>query len=358
MHLYPVIMAGGSGTRFWPLSRKNRPKQFLPLVSDRPLIFDTAARLPPLASLKETYVVCGKAHAATVAKVLKGMPANHLLVEPVARNTAPAIGLASVVIAHHDPNGIIVVLPSDQAVQNDRSFREALKKAAEVAQAGALVTLGIKPTRPEIGYGYIQVGDPLEGHPGVHRVKSFAEKPELPRAQQYFASKEYFWNAGIFLFRADVMLKEIQTHLPELATGLDALAKVVGTRRFTSTLNKVFPKLPSISIDYGVMEKAQNIAVVPADVGWSDVGSFGALPEVRGQHADAEGNITEGQTYLVGARNCVVLGKSARPLAVVGVEDLVVVDAGDAILVCPKDKSQEVRKIVEALDRAGKKKFL
>jgi len=356
LNLYPVIMAGGSGTRFWPLSRKARPKQFLPLVSERALIVDTAARMPPLASLKSTFVVCGKAHAPAVKKLLKGMPASHLLVEPAARNTAPAIGLAAAVIAKHDPAGVLVVLPSDQNVLDLPAFRAALAKAAEIAASGALVTLGIKPTRPETGYGYIQVGGPLPGFASGRRVGAFVEKPDLPKAKAYLASGDYFWNAGIFLFRADAILAEIRKHMPQLADGLDAIGEKVGSKGFTAALGRIFPKLPSVSIDYGVMEKAQNIAVVPADVGWSDVGSFAALPEVR--KADAQGNVLQGFTIPVDAHNCVLLGQPGRPLAVIGVSDLVVVDAGDAILVCPKDRSQDVRKVVEALQAAGKVKFL
>ncbi|SET74581.1 mannose-1-phosphate guanylyltransferase [Stigmatella erecta] len=354
MALYPVIMAGGSGTRFWPLSRQARPKQFLPLASKLPLITDTTARLKGLASLKDTFIVCGPLHAKTAAKLVKGLPPKNLLVEPVARNTAPAIALATVQVAARDPEGILLVLPSDHHVADPAGFRKTLAEAARLAEGGHIVTLGIQPHRPETGYGYIQLGEPLEG--GGRKVKAFKEKPDLETAQGYLKSGEFLWNGGIFVFRADVMLAALAEHMPEMKKGLTALKGAVGKRTFPSVLKKVFPKLPAVSIDYGVMEKASNIAVLPGDFGWSDVGSFAAIPEVR--PADARGNVISGdETVVVDCDNCVVLGDK-RPLAVVGLTDVVVVDAGDAVLVVPKDKSQDVRKVVEALKARKRQKYL
>lgn len=353
MALYPVIMAGGSGTRFWPLSRKARPKQFLPLASKRPLITDTAARLKGLASVKDTFVVCGPLHARAAAKLVKGLPKKNLLVEPVARNTAPAIALAAVHVAARDPEGVLVVLPSDHHVADVPAFKKTLAEAARIARDGHIVTLGIKPHRPETGYGYIQVGEPLEG--GGHAVAAFKEKPDVQTAAAYLESGRYLWNAGIFVFRADVILAAFEAHMPEMRKGLEALRKAVGKRTYPGVLKRVFPKLPSISIDYGVMEKAANIAVLPGDFGWSDVGSFAAIPEVR--PADAQGNVVSGEAVVVDCQGCVVLAEK-RPVAVVGLTDVVVVDAGDAVLVVPKDKSQDVRKVVEALKARKREKFL
>jgi mannose-1-phosphate guanylyltransferase len=337
--LYPVIIAGGSGTRFWPLSRTSRPKQFLPLASDQPLIADTAARLKGLAPLSRTLVVCGKLHARAVRAAVPKLPAKNVLVEPAARNTAPAIGLATVEVAARDPGGVLVVLPSDHHVGDPARFREVLANAADVARTGMLVTIGLAPTRPETGYGYIQVGEPLSAT--ARRVRRFVEKPDASTAQQYVLSKEYLWNGGIFVFQAQAMLDALREHLPALADGLEVI------RKSRAKLAKVFPTLPSISIDYAVMEKAKNIAVLPGDFGWSDVGSFAAMEEVRPR--DARGNVAAGKLpLLVDCDGCVVLGKE-RPLAVVGMKDVVVVDAGDAVLVVPKDKSQDVRKVVEAL---------
>jgi len=345
MTLHPVIMAGGSGTRFWPLSRKERPKQFLPLTTSKPLITETALRMAGLAKAKDTLVVCGKVHEKAVKKSLK-LPAKNVVVEPAARNTAPAIALAAAHVAAKDPEGILVVLPSDHHVANLPEFKRVLQAAARVAKDGHLVTIGIKPNRPETGYGYIRVGDALSGE--ARQVRAFVEKPDLATAQGYLASGDYLWNGGIFLFRADAILAAFQEHMPELWQGLEKIRATVGKRNYAKVLGKLFPKLPSTSIDYGVMEKAKNIAVVPGDFGWSDVGSFAALPEVR--KADAKGNVISGKAaVVVDCEGCVVLADDKRPLSVVGLKDMVVVDSGDAILVVPKDKSQDVRKVVEAL---------
>jgi mannose-1-phosphate guanylyltransferase len=354
--LYPIIMAGGSGTRFWPQSRKSRPKQFLPLTGDKPLIVGAAERVFPIASAEQTLVVCGKAHAPLVRKMLPQLPAANVLVEPVARNTAPCIALAAAVVAARDPQGILVVLPSDHHIGDPKRFRTALTKAAQAARDGMLVTIGVQPSRPETGYGYVQQGKQLKaGNPPIHAVRRFVEKPDLKTAKRYLSSGDYLWNAGIFVFRADRILEEFARHLPESTGPLRAIQAAIGKPSFARALAKNFPEMPSISIDYGVMEKAEGIAVVPAEFGWSDVGSFTALPEVR--KTDAQGNVTEGEALLVEVSDSVVLAGD-RPLAVVGVQGLVVVDAGDAILVCPKDRAQDVRKVVEELGRRGLTRLL
>lgn len=343
--VYPVIMAGGSGTRFWPLSRSSRPKQFLALSTSRPLIVETLARLEGLAPVKNASVVCGAKHAPLVRAALKALPRRNVIVEPEARNTAPAIALATAHVAHVDPEGVLVVVPSDQHVADVRAFEASLRVAVRMAKEGFIVTLGIPPTRPETGYGYIQLGWPLSG--GARRVAAFKEKPDRATAEGYLSSKQYLWNAGIFVFKAGVMLEAFAKHLPELSAALGEVRKVLGTKKEKATLAREFPKMPATSIDYGVAEKADNIAVVPSSCGWSDVGSFNALPEVRA--ADAAGNVVTGEEAIViDSTGCVVLGGD-RPLAVVGMKDVVVVDAGDAVLVLPKDKCQDVRKVVEAL---------
>jgi mannose-1-phosphate guanylyltransferase len=352
--VFPVIMAGGSGTRFWPLSRVSRPKQFLPLATSRPLISDTLARLKGLASPKHSYVVCGAVHAPMVRKALPALSKQNIIVEPQARNTAPAIALATAHIAHVDPKGIVIVMPSDQHVADVPAFQVSLEAAIAVARTGQIVTLGIHPTRPETGYGYIHVGEPLpveapnaSGPSTAWRVSRFAEKPDRSTAEQYLVSGEYLWNAGIFVFRADVMLEAFKRHMPELSQALDAVRASLGTKKAAKTIAREFPNMPATSIDYGIAEKAPNIAVVPSQCGWSDVGSFNALPEVR--PVDADGNVSlGGPHFLIDSAGCVVVSKD-KPIALVGMKDVVVVDAGDAILVMPKDKSQDVRKVVEAL---------
>ena len=353
MTLYPVVMAGGSGTRFWPLSRRARPKQFLALATDRPLIVETVDRLRGLATPARTYVVCGPVHARAVRRLLPRLPARNVVVEPIARNTAPAIGLATLHVQARDPEGVLAVLPSDHHIADVRGFQEVLRRATHLAQTGALVTIGIRPSRPETGYGYVQVGEPIDGV--AARVRAFVEKPDAPTAARYVASGEYLWNGGIFVFTARAMREAIDRHLPELGAILDRLAPTLGTSRYAAALRRHFPAAPSISIDYGVMEKARDIAVVPGDFGWSDVGSFAALPEVRA--ADPEGNVVLGKgALLVDSAGCVVVG-SGRPLGLVGLRDLVVVDAGDALLVVPRDRSQDVRSVVQLLQKEGLKKF-
>jgi mannose-1-phosphate guanylyltransferase len=345
MKLYPVVMAGGSGTRFWPLSRVRRPKQFLSLTSSKPLLLETLARLRGLAPLGRTYVVCGPTHAALVRRLVKKLPLKHILVEPVARNTAPAIALATWVIGAEDPDGVLAVLPSDHHVADPAGFRAVLERAGKLARTGDLVTVGIQPTRPETGYGYIRLGAALGQD--AFRVQAFVEKPDPMTAAQYVSSKEYLWNGGIFVFTARAMKEAMARYLPEVATAMDKLSPRLGTRSFAPALKRVFPRLPSVSVDYGVMEKARNLAVVPGDFGWSDVGSFAALPEVR--PTDESGNVALGKATLVlDSAGCVVVG-TGRTLVVLGMRDTVVVDAGDAVLVLPRTRTQDVRQVVEVL---------
>lgn len=352
--IFPVIMAGGSGTRFWPLSRKARPKQFLPLATEKVLLADTFDRLKKVASAKDIRVVCGPSHAAAAKKHVKGLLGANLVIEPAARNTAPAIALACAHVAKVDPQGVVVVLPSDQHVQNVDRFAEALRQAVRVAEAGHIVTLGIRPTRPDTGFGYIRQGASLSD--GANAVAAFVEKPKPEVAKEYLASGAYLWNAGIFVFRASVMLKAFETFMPELSKALGRIQEAIGTRAYPKTLAREFKKMPAISIDYGVAEKAPNMAVVPGDFGWSDVGSFNALPEVR--PADARGNVLLGKGALaIECDGCVVLAKE-RPLAVVGMKEVVVVDTDDAVLVIPKEQSQKVRAVVDELGRRKWTKYL
>ncbi len=362
MKIYPVVMAGGSGTRFWPLSRRDRPKQFLPLAGDTPLLAATIARLPPLARPRDTYVVCGPAHAAGARRMLRQLPAENFIVEPCARNTAPCVGLAALHVAARDPKGLVAMLPADHHIARPKAFREAVGAAAELAGKGAIATIGIRPSRPETGYGYLKVGPRLaargkpKGREPAHKVERFVEKPDVVTAARYLADGGYLWNSGIFVFRADVILEEIRRAMPVLGEQLDAIQRSLGTPAYKRTLRRVFPDCPSISIDYGVMEKSKRIAVVPADFGWSDVGSFAALSDVRA--TDHLGNVAQGDALVIDGRNNVVVADGKRPVAVVGIEDVIVVDAGDAVLVCRRDRAQDVRKAVEELSRRGRDEVL
>ena len=340
MSLHAVILAGGSGTRFWPLSRAKKPKQFLSLVTDRTLIAETFVRVEPLCSSERTWVVCGKDHVAGVREALPDLQDEHLLVEPAARNTAPAIGLACVHALREDPDAILMILPSDHHIARPEAFRTALSAAAQASQNGDLLTLGVQPTRPETGYGYLRRG--AERRPGVFAVDAFVEKPDAATAQRYLQDPAYSWNAGIFVFRADAMLEALRRHLPKVHEGL--------------TRGRDFATLQSISIDYGVMEPesqtTHRIALVPGDFGWSDVGSFAALPEVRA--LDARGNAVSGDAVAIDCEDCVVLSEGKRLVAVVGLRGLCVVDAGDALLVVPRDRAQDVRAVVDALKARGR----
>jgi len=361
--IHPIIMAGGSGTRFWPLSRKSRPKQFLALAGDGPLLASTIGRLPPLAKPKETYVVCGPQHAAAARRMLPQLPKENFIVEPCARNTAPCVGLAAIHVAAKDPAGIVAMLPADHHIAKPPAFRDALAAGAQLAERGAIATIGIQPTRPETGYGYLKLGPRLAARGGkgkgrlhAYKVERFVEKPDVVTAARYLADGGYLWNSGIFVFRADVILEEIRRAMPVLGEQLDAIRRSLGTPQYARTLRRVFPDCPSISIDYGVMEKSERIAVVPASFGWSDVGSFAALPDVRA--TDHLGNVTDGDAIVIDGRNNVVIATKQRPVAVVGIDDVVVVDAGDAVLVCRRERAQDVRKAVEELSRRGREDVL
>ncbi len=361
MKIYPVIMAGGSGTRFWPLSRRSRPKQFLALAGDGPLLASTVGRLPPLAKPRDTFVVCGPQHAAAARRLVPALPRENFIIEPCARNTAPCVGLAALHVAARDPRGVMAMLPADHHIARPEAFREALTAAGQLAQAGSIATIGIRPSRPETGYGYLKLGPRLAARAGkkrltAHKVERFVEKPDVVTAARYLADGSYLWNSGIFVFRADVILEEIGRAMPVLGEQLEAIRRALGTPSYPRTLKRVFPDCPSISIDYGVMEKSQRIAVVPADFGWSDVGSFAALPDVR--PTDHLGNVAEGDALVIDGRNNVVLAGKARPVAVIGLDDVVVVDAGDAVLVCRRDRAQDVRKAVEELGRRGREELL
>jgi mannose-1-phosphate guanylyltransferase len=342
---HAVLLAGGSGTRFWPLSRAKRPKQFLSLASDKTLLFETFARVEELAGAARTWVVCGRDHAALVREALPALPPAHLVVEPAARNTAPAIGLAAVEVSREDPAATLVVLPSDHHIADPAAFRAALRAAVRVAEGGDLVTLGIPPTRPETGYGYLRRGKLREK--GVYAVEAFVEKPDAATAEKYLRDPAYSWNAGIFVFRADALLEAIRQHLPAVDAQLARIARDPGA------LAEAFPRVPSISIDYGVMEKARRIALVdPGAIGWSDVGSFAALAEVR--PLDARGNALSGDALAIESDGCVVLSEGGRLVAAVGLRDVCVIDAGDAILVVPKHRAQDVRKVVDELRSRGR----
>lgn len=350
MNVHTVIMAGGSGTRFWPASRRDFPKQFLPLGGGaRSLLEETIERLAPLVPIERVWVVTGAHLADRVKELLPALHADHVLAEPVGRNTAPCIGWAASRIAREDPSALLAVLPSDHVVADPGALRDAMRVALEAASTGALVTMGIRPTRPETGFGYLEMGEAIAE--GVFRAARFVEKPPAERAKAFLASGNYLWNAGMFFFRADAILEQIRAHLPELAAGLAAFDEAAKRGDEARVVEERFPTLPDISIDHGVMEKAPEVLVVPVSCGWSDVGSWQAAWELASRDDDA--NAMRGDAVAIDTRGCYVHAPSDKIVALVGVSDLVVVDTDDALLILPRDRAQDVRAIVDALKARG-----
>ncbi len=349
--MFAVIMAGGSGTRFWPASREHLPKQFLKITSDRTMLEETLERVERFAPFDQTYIVVGRLHAELTRQLLHDNAAK-VLVEPMGRNTAACIGLAALHVRRISEDEPVVVLPADHFIADVESFAQTIRAAAEVARDRAIITLGIKPDRPETGYGYIHTGGQdgqSLGHP-YFKVRRFVEKPDYETALGYLASGDYLWNSGIFIFTARTILDEIKTCLPALYGGLMEIESAIDTPAYDAVLEGVYPKLESISIDYGVMERtAQPIYVFKADFGWSDVGSWQALYELRSGEHDDRGNLPLGDAMVVDADRNLVFSNTDRKIALLGVEDLVVVDTPDAVMVAKLARSQDVKRFPDLL---------
>jgi mannose-1-phosphate guanylyltransferase len=354
-HVHAVILAGGSGTRFWPASRRSRPKQLLPLAGrpGEPLIAATVRRLSPLVEPTDVWIATSAALRDATGAALPAVPRAHLLAEPVARNTAAPIGWAAATIARSDPDAILVVLPADHYIADEPGFRAVLSRAIRAAEEGWIATVGITPSRPETGYGYIEVGAPL--FDGVSQVARFIEKPDRDRARAFVDGGKHLWNGGMFVFRARVMKDAIARHLPALAAGLDCIDTGAAAGDEARALAEVFPAMPSISIDHGVMEKADRIAVVPGSFGWNDIGSWEVAWELA--ERDAAGNALPAGSVAVDATGVLVkdltTSGAKRRYAVVGVRDLVVVETDDAVLIIPRERAQDVRAVVDELQRRG-----
>lgn len=353
--VFAVIMAGGAGTRFWPASRELRPKQLLPLAgnTEESLLAATVRRIAPLVPTQNVYIATGAKLAEATARELPQLPRANVLAEPVARNTAPCIGWATATIARANPEALIMVLPSDHFITDEEGFREVVARAIAGARRGHMTTIGVVPTRPETGYGYIEVGSDLDG--GIHQVARFVEKPDRARAERYVQGGKHLWNAGMFFFQASVMRRAVVAHLPALATGLDELDAAAARGDEASALARLFPTFPSISIDHGVMEKASNLAVVPGSFEWNDIGSWQVTWELAPH--DARGNAVPAGSVVVDASNNLVSDlrtqRTARRYALVGVSDLVIVETDDAVLVIPRDRAQDVRLVVDELKARG-----
>jgi mannose-1-phosphate guanylyltransferase len=359
--LYAVIPAGGSGTRLWPLSRAGHPKFLHPLTgTDASLLQATVERLSPLTDAAHVLIVTGVAHATAVARQLAGVPEANILVEPSPRDSCAAIALAAAVIARREPEAIMGSFAADHLIADGAAFTDVIRQAMAGAADGLLMTLGITPTRPETGYGYLQCGGPLGDGP-VLAVEEFKEKPAYDVAEAYVKSGNYLWNAGMFVWRVDVFLTELARQQPQLHAGISRIAQAWDSPSREEVLGEVWPTLPRISVDYAVMEGAAaagRVGTVPGDFGWNDIGDFHTLGEVLA--ADAAGNVVVGKdtmgkpgVLLRETEGLVVVPNSGRLVAALGVRDLIIVDTPDAVLVCPRDRAQEVKSLVDELKELG-----
>ncbi|HEX5417967.1 MAG TPA: sugar phosphate nucleotidyltransferase, partial [Chloroflexota bacterium] len=345
------------GTRLWPRSRVVRPKQFLDLISPATMLQEARNRLDPLIPAERTIVVTGAGHREAVAEQLPGVLAENILGEPEARGTAAAIGLAAAYLRKRDPGSAMAVLTADHLIARTEVFRAALDAAARVATDGWLVTLGIEPAYPETGYGYIERGDvlPISAAFSAYAVARFEEKPERLKAEEFVRSGRHSWNSGMFIWRVDRILAEMRRQLPDLRAGLDTITDAVDTPDEAATMAAVWPTLPKTTIDYGVMEHAERVAVIPVEIGWNDVGSWSSVYDVLPK--DDDENAVVGQHLNVDSRGNLIYSPH-RLVATIGLDNLIVVDTDDAILICPRDRAQDVKAIVARLQQDRKPEYL
>jgi mannose-1-phosphate guanylyltransferase len=352
-NIYAVIMAGGVGSRFWPRSRERSPKQVLEIVGSGSMILNTITRIQSLVPIEKIIVVTNKLQKDIIHQQVPALPQHNVLTEPIGRNTAPCIGLAAKWISYYDTNAIMVALPADHIIKDTDEFKRVIERAAQVAnEKDALVTIGIKPTSPETGYGYIQFDDSVRKDPyaeeGIYPVKTFAEKPNTETAEKFLKSGDFLWNSGMFIWKTSVILNEIEKHLPELGAQLAILEPTIGTESYKSTLEHVYGVIRSISIDYGVMEKASKVFVAKGDFGWSDVGSWDEVARIS--PADSDGNMLRGTVITKDSLNNYI-DAGNKVVAAIGIQDVIVVATDDAVLICKKGRSQDVKEIVDYLRR-------
>lgn len=360
-HYYAVIMAGGGGTRLWPLSRKARPKQMLELNGRQTLFQMAVDRLEGLFPADHIYVVTVASQAVELQKQSPQIPVENFLIEPMPRGTASVVGLAAVALRQRDRDAVMAVLTADHFIIEEANFRELLSAARDLAEQNYLVTLGIHPTAPSTGYGYIQRSERLGEFNGreAYRVVKFKEKPKEEQAREFIAGGDHDWNSGMFIWRVDRILEELRRFMPELASYLDEIDRAWNTQRHNDVIESIWPQIKTETIDYGVMEKAEHVAVLPAsDLGWNDVGSWDSLFEVL--PTDENGNIILGAQHIgLGTSNSLICAESAdRLIVTIGATDLVIVDTGNAILICPRDNAQKVKELVNLLKEMGHSQYL
>jgi mannose-1-phosphate guanylyltransferase len=352
--VYFVIMAGGRGTRFWPRSRTRKPKQLLDIVGPRTMLEETVDRILPLSDWDHIVVVTEVSQAGAIRKLLPCLKESHLLVEPLGKNTAPCIGLAALMVSRWEASASMAVLPADHFISNREEFQETIRAALEVSRRGDfLITLGIKPRAPETGYGYLEQGEQIPGPVGtvVWEVKAFHEKPDRSRAEAMLQSGRFFWNSGMFVWSATAVLKKMARWTPGLYREIMALEKHVGRPDWDEALKEGYERMENISIDYALMERSDQVVMLEADFGWNDVGSWEAVYQLESK--DEDGNCFKGSALALDSRGCLVASPE-QTVTLIGVEDLIVVATPDAVLICPRSRSQEVKKIVELLEKEGR----
>ncbi len=351
-----LIMAGGRGERFWPKSRVNMPKQFLSLTGDgKTMIQLTVERILPMVDMENIYIATNRSYKKLVREQLPELPEENILCEPVGRNTAPCIGLGAVHIAKKYDDAVMFVLPSDHLITHPQIFRRTLTDATEVAEAGDnLVTIGITPMYAETGYGYIKF-HPDETLDRAFAVERFVEKPELDTARKYVATQQYLWNSGMFIWRVSTILKNLKEYMPETAAGLERICAAIGTPEQDAVLEREFQAFKSESIDYGIMEKAKNIYILAGSCGWDDVGSWLAIERFR--ECNEFRNVVDGNVITVDTKNTIIQG-GKKLIAAVGLEDLVIIDTDDALLVCDKNSTGEIKKVIENLKICNRTEYL
>jgi mannose-1-phosphate guanylyltransferase len=357
---YAVIMAGGHGTRFWPRSRKKTPKQLLDIVSSEPMIRETIKRINKVISIDNVYIIANEEHRSELERLLPEIPVENLVFEPLAKNTAPCIGLAAVLIREKNPNGVMAVFPADHLILDEDGFSNAMEVSFDLAaQKDCLITLGMKASYPETGYGYIKKGrrsTSFSGH-DFFTVDHFEEKPEKKLAEKFLKSGNYYWNGGIFIWKAGVILDSMQKYLPHNYSVLMEIRKRIGGgEKIELVLAETYPQLESISIDYGVLEHADNMLVLPADIGWSDIGGWAALDALISKKTK-DNNVTWSKHISIDTKNCIIYSPK-KLAATIGIENIIIVETDDVILVAAKDRSQDVKMIVDKLRESGLEEYL
>lgn len=356
MKITALIMAGGKGERFWPRSRVNLPKQFLSLTDDgKTMIQLTVERISPIVELEDVYIATNKAYRGLVKEQLPGLPEENILCEPIGRNTAPCIGLGAVHVASKYEDAVMIVLPSDHLIKNNEIFVETFKEACEVAIKGDnLVTVGITPNYPETGYGYIKY-DAANKNSFAYCVDRFVEKPDIETAKAYLADGSYLWNSGMFTWKVSTILNCFKKYMPSTYDGLMKIKAAIKTAEEDGVLEAEFPNLESQSVDYGIMEKAENIYIIPGNFGWDDVGSWLAVGRIK--KTDDNNNVVNGNVVTVNTSDCVIEGAD-KLIATVGLKDMVVVDTKDAILISTKENAGEIKQVLAKLRESGKNQYL